>query len=181
MPSVVAQARSLPAKSQVKLYCTLAVAVLLMGALFLVDWNVYIKPDPERLIQVEGKLTSNGEVWKQDRSIVYFGVAPRGAYQDRQRVYAYKDVFQTTGLRRGAKVSLVVEQTAEGVVVRELSTLEGRVLFDANMHEHVVASGNNAVLRAIALTIFLVALLLVSAFVIWRRHLRVPGAGTSEH
>ena len=33
--------------------------------------------------------------------IVDFGVAPHGMNEDRQPVYAYKDVYQSAGLRRG--------------------------------------------------------------------------------
>ncbi len=174
MSSVITQIKALPPKSQVKLCCILAVFAVLIGALFLLDWRVYQEPNPERIVQLEGRLTGDAQVWEKDRRIVEFGVAPHGLYEDRQPVYAYKDVFQTTGLRRGATVALEVEHTAEGALVRKLSTHEGRVLFDANMERYIASTGNDAVVRTSVLTVFLVTLCLGHAFLTWRRYLKVP-------
>ncbi|WP_422417107.1 hypothetical protein [Pseudomonas sp. GZD-222] len=174
MPSVIKQIKALPPKSQVKLCLMMAVFSLLIGTLFLLEWRVYQEPNPERVVQLEGRLTSDAQVWKQDRRIVDFGVAPHGLYEDRQPVYAYKDVYQSTGLRRGATVALEVEHTAEGALVRKLSTHEGRVLFDANMERYIASTGNDSIVRTSVLTVFLVTLCLGHAFLTWRRYLKAP-------
>lgn len=183
MPSVFAQIRSQPPKAQVRTYSILAIVTSLFAVLSWYAMQTYTEPNVLQFVGLEGRLTGYPEVWKHDQSLVSLGVRftlPGGTEEIRKPVYAYKEVFETTGLRQGARVSLLVEQGPEGVIVRDMQTLEGQVLFDDRMYQHVVAQGNNSALRGLVASLIMVALSVFAALEALWRHLRTPAGSKTE-
>lgn len=172
MPSALAQFKALPAKTKAIVCLVFAITNLAFAGLYLANWRHYESPHYERWVQVQGTVTSEGAVWKQDRSLVQFGAKfqlPGAAQALRRPAYADRQAFAQAGLRIGTPVSLMIEVQPDGAILRELSTLDGRVLFDDSLHHHVVTADNDAGRYAIVAGVFMAVLGLIGAVTLWCR------------
>ncbi|QXI37337.1 hypothetical protein [Pseudomonas xantholysinigenes] len=115
--------------------CGLAVALL-----YSCDRMVYVPTDVEHLHEIEGWVSGYPDTWKLDgRPVVQFDVSYR--LQDgvrHQEVFSYREGYEGAGLRIAKKVMLTVEVGAEHSMVREVATLDGKVLFDERLYWKVV-------------------------------------------
>jgi hypothetical protein len=161
----------------------LAVVTAFFAALYWSAIETYTEPNALQLVGLEGKLNGYPEVWKHDSSLVSLGVRFKLAGDPEEKrlpVYAYKDAFEATGLRQGARVSLLVEYTPEQTIVREMHTLDGQVLFDDRMHQHVVAEGNNAAQRGLIFSLIVTALFVAGALEALWRQLRASSGSEAD-
>lgn len=147
MLHLIAEHMKLPGRTKALGCWSFALTSLVVAGVYLLTWKHYQTPDPVRWVQVQGRVNSDGTAWKPDRTLLQFGAkfALPGETQTQVRpVYADRQAFSAAGLRAGAPVVLTVEHGAEGVVVRELATPEGRLLYDDSLYRHVVKTANDA-------------------------------------
>lgn len=179
----LAQLRSLPPKQRFKAYCIVAFVIPLFSLLNLSDMQTYTQSDALQLIGVEGRLNGYAQVWREDSTLVYLGVRytlPGSLEEDRQPVYINKDVFQTSGLRQGDRVSLLVERTPQRTEVRDMETLQGLVLFDEQMLEHVATVKSQRAMFNIVVGLVAAAVFALAAVMTWWRHLRASADSTRQ-
>ncbi|MGF6591610.1 hypothetical protein [Pseudomonas sp. 2835] len=177
MPSVFSQIRSLPPKSQIKIYCVLVVVTSLFAVLSMRSIQGYTKANPLQMHGLEGRLTGWSEAWSYDQSLMRMGVRFRlpGEREDQRRtVYVPKDVLQSSQLSEKANVSLLVERIPEDVIVREMHSLDGQLLFDDSLLKHVVLVSEERAQRGLVVSVLMAVLSLLAAVVTWWRHLRTP-------
>jgi len=153
-------------KLQVFNVLLVAVVLLASAALYYSTLRTYTLPVLTHLLFVEGRIHGEGQIWAYDRTVVQFGVAY--SVQEKkyiQPVYADLSVYQQSGLKIGTRVYLAVEPLGQGSEVRELTTQEGRVVFDDELNRQVIERNNESVWRSIGL---LVLMALVPFFVALR-------------
>lgn len=181
MPSALSQLNALPGRTKAIACVVFAIANLIFASLYLANWRHYEAPDYRRWVQLQGAVTSEGAVWKQDRSLVQFGAkfqVPGDPQPQRRPAYADRQAFALAGLRIGTPVSLTIEVTPGGAVLRELATLQGQVLFDDSLHHHVVTAANDAARYAIVAGVCMALLGLIGALILW---LRRPSNAAVKH
>ncbi|CAK9890868.1 MULTISPECIES: hypothetical protein [Pseudomonas] len=184
MPSVFSQITSQPPKSQIKIYCMLVVVTSLFAVLSMSSIQGYTTPNPLQMQGLEGRLTGWSEVWNYDQSLMRMGVRFRlpGEREDQRRtVYVPKDILQSSQLSEKANVALLVERISEDVIVREMHSLDGRLLFDDSLLKHVVSVGDERAQRGLVVSVLMAVLSLLAAVVTWWRHLRAPTDHATTH
>lgn len=172
MPSALSLFKDLPTRTKTLACLVFAITNLAFAGLYLATWRHYEAPDYQRWVQVQGKVTSEGSVWKPDSSLVQFGARfqlPGVAQPQRRPAYADRQAFAQAGLRIGTPVMLMIEVRPDGAILRELATLDGRVLFDDSLFHHVVAASNDAGLYAIVAGVVMALLGLIGAALLWFR------------
>ncbi|MGC7837081.1 hypothetical protein HU734_002695 [Pseudomonas wayambapalatensis] len=162
-----------PPLRRIKLLLLVMVCLVASAALYFSGWEVYRMPDVSRQTVIEGRVSGYPSSWEHNRSIVRFAVAYKlDGVTEGKPIYLYQKLYEQSGLRINSKVLLNVERLEEGSMVRELATLDGRVLYNDRLHRQVVA-WNNKSIRAIVVMLGLVSILIALAMlVIAVRHRR---------
>lgn len=156
---------------QIQLLLIMMFTVLPFAALYCSDLKVYKAPDFSRLTFVEGRVSGYPDTWEHNRSIMYFAVAyTLDGVRYGKRTYTYPALYKESGLRINKKVFLTVERLDDGSQVRELVTLDGRVLFDDRFHQQVVAWNNQSIKFKVALIGLMSFGLAVAALIVAVRH-----------
>ncbi|MFF7061708.1 hypothetical protein [Pseudomonas sp. NPDC008258] len=138
--------RASPPLRQIQLLLIMMCTVLPFAALYYSDLKVYKAPDFSRLTFVEGRVSGYPDTWEHNRSIMHFAVAyTLDGVRYGKGIYTYPALYKESGLRINKKVSLTVERLDDGSQVRELATLDGRVLFDDRFHQQVIAWNNQSI------------------------------------
>lgn len=154
-------------------YFTFAFFGLLFAGLYLLSWEQYPEPDYAHWIAVPGKVTGDGSSWKPDNTLLRFGVRftlPNEAETRVRPVYADKQAYRESGIRTGSPVTLTVEPRHDEVIVREVITLDGQVLYDDSLYYHVVSANNNLALRIIVVLPIASIFVLVLGVILWVRN-----------
>ena len=122
------------------------VTLLAIVALYWSDLQTYRVPDASKQRVVEGRVSGYPEIWKYNRSLVYFSVTYKlDGQQEGKRVYAYRAPYEQSGLRVNSKVLVTVEHAESGSRVRGLVTADGTVLYDDWLDRQVLAWNNRSV------------------------------------
>lgn len=153
--------RHLPSKTKALGCWSFALTALLVAGVYLLTWQTYRAQEPASWVGLGATVNSNGSSWKPDRSLTQFGVRftlPGDSASQVRPVYANTQAFHAAGLRKGTPVRLVVEPHADPVIIRELATLEGQVLYDDGLYQRVIQANNDSIrLIVIALPILALA------------------------
>lgn len=157
---------------KLQIFNVLLVAVVLLAsaALYYSTLRTYTLPVLTRLLFVEGRIHGEGQSWAYDRTVVQFGVAY--SVQGKKYikpVYADLSVYQQSGLQVGSRVHLAVEPSGQDSEVRELTTQEGRVVFNDELHRRIIERNNESVWRNSGLLILVAVFpLFVALRIAWR-------------
>lgn len=165
--------RASPPLRKIQLLSIMMATILSFAALYYSDLKVYKAPDFSRLTFVEGRVSGYPDTWEHDRSIMHFAVAyTLDGVRYGKRIYTYAALYKESGLRINKKVSLTVERLDDGSQVRELATLDGRLLFNDRFHQQVIAWNNQSIKFKVVLAGLMSFGLAVAAFVVAVRHRR---------
>jgi len=131
----------------------IVVVTMLAGvALYFSQLMVYTPPDPSRLMSIEGRVSGYPDSWEHNRSLVHFGVAYKlDGKREGKPIYTYRELYEASGLRINTKVLLTIERVDEGSRVRELATLDGRILYDDRLRQQVVLWNNESIRSTVIL------------------------------
>jgi len=163
--------RASPPFKRIQLLSIVLVTMLSFAALYYSDLKVYKAPDFSRLTFVEGRVSGYPDTWEHNRSIIHFAVAyTLDGVRYGKGIYTYPALYKESGLRINKKVSLTVERLDDGSQVRELATLDGRVLFDDRFHQQVIAWNNQSIKFKVVLAGLMSFGLAVAALVVAIRH-----------
>ncbi|WP_409274729.1 hypothetical protein [Pseudomonas sp. KCJK9111] len=168
-------------KSSSSLKCaqllTIVVVTMLAGvALYFSQLMVYTAPDASRLMVIEGRVSGYPDSWEHNRSLVHFGVAYKlDGKREGKPIYTYRELYEASRLRINSKVVLTVERVDEGSRVRELATLDGRILYDDRLGQQVVLWNNESIRSTVILGCLASIGTAVAAVVMLARHQRGIG------
>lgn len=146
---------------------------LLFAGLYLLSWEQYHEPDYAHWVAVPGKVTGDGSSWKPDNTLLRFGVRftlPNEVETRVRPVYADIQAYRESGIRTGSPVTLTVEPLHDEVIVREVVTPDGRVLYDDSLYYHVVSANNNLATRIIVALPIASIIGLVLGGILWFRN-----------
>ncbi|WP_176512979.1 hypothetical protein [Pseudomonas faucium] len=143
-----------PPKQRVQLLLVVAVSMLAFTALYIDDLRTYTAPDMSNMTVIEGRISGYPSGWEHNRGLLKFSVSYmfEGVRQGK-RIYTYPELFEQSGLKINSKVLLTVERLEEGSMVRELATLDGRVLYDDRFNQQVIAWNNESIRASLVLGI----------------------------
>ncbi|MFK3773534.1 hypothetical protein [Pseudomonas sp. NPDC089406] len=145
--------------------------VLLAGVgLFYGGRVSYLTPDLEKLVSHEGRIRGYPDTVKHHADVLIMGVGFEWKGEAvRQRIYAYRELYERSGLRMGSRVRLLVEETPVGILVREVETQDGVVIFNDALNYQVSRWLNEQADRVATLGVMTAAGVFVLAFVLgWR-------------
>jgi hypothetical protein len=149
------------------------VTMLACIALFVSQREVYVAPDMSKLTALEGRVSGYPSSWEVDRSLMHFSVAyTLDGKREGKRIYTPHKLYKASGLRINSKVVLVAERVNGGSVVRELATLDGRVLFNDRLYRQVVDMNNASIEAAVVMGSVVALLPAIGVIVMLVRHRR---------
>lgn len=157
-------------RMQIVYLLCVGVTMMVFATFYCYDKKTYIAPDPLSQITLDGWVSGYADEWRVDKSLLQFGVSYRlqGVLYGKA-MFAYKDAFDQLGLRIGSKVRLTVEDTEQGVTIRQMATQQGRILFDDRMNRQIVTLYNEQSTRlAIFCIVVAIPCFVFAALVAWR-------------
>jgi len=161
--------------ARVKLLSIVVITMVVFVALYVSQLKEYTAPDVAKLIIIEGRVSGHPNSWEHNRSLVHFSVAYKlDGKREGKPIYTYWELYEQSGLRINSKVLLTVERQEGGSVVRGLSTLYGRVLYDDRFNQQVIAWNNESInfkVFLMVLTSIGVAAVALATVVRYRREL----------
>lgn len=140
--------RHLPDRTKALGCWSFVLTALLVAGVYLLTWEPYQAPESAAWIGVDGQVNSDGSSWKPDRSLTRFGVRfslPGVSARQVVPVYASTQAFLAAGLHKGSPVTLLVEPRTGEVIIRELTTVDGQVLYDDRVYRQVIKANNDAI------------------------------------
>lgn len=162
-----------PPLKRAQLLAIVVITMLAGVALYFSQLEVYKAPDLSRLLVIEGRVSGYPDVWEHNRSLVHFGVAYKlDGRREGKRVYTYRKLYEASGLRINAKVILTVERGDDGSTVRELTTLDGQILYDDRLNQQVVVWNNESIMSTVVLGTLASIVTAIAAIVMVVLHLR---------
>ncbi|MFV3327750.1 hypothetical protein ACNFG0_14920 [Pseudomonas sp. NY15372] len=163
-----------PPKVQVLNVLLVGVTLLAIAAIYHSGLRTYTPPDAKNLVTVEAWINGYASPWEYNRSVLRFGVS----YIDqegRQVQSAFLDagVYEREKLRIGSRLRMTIEVGEQETVLRALVSPEGKVLFDDNFNQQVVAWNNESIWQAVVLcTLAAMGFIFVALLIAWK-HRRV--------
>lgn len=144
--------KTLPPRQQVFNLLIVAVGLWVFAALYYSQLRVYAPVDVTRLVNLEGRVNGHASSWEHDPAIVTLGITFRlNGARHVKAVYVNQAIYQQTGLRIGSKVLLTVEVGEPDIVLRELATQEGLVVFDDDFNRQIIEWNNESIWRNVVL------------------------------
>lgn len=113
-------------------------------------WQTPIPSVHGNWVTVNGYVSSDPELWSEDRSLLKFAVryrVPEGM-RDRAPAYSTKESVHLAELKRGREVLVDIEHANGEVIVQRVRSLQGVLLFDPALREHVRQVENRGVVFA---------------------------------